>query len=133
MSETHVQRAQERVEYYGKFLAKHDESMLAQISKLLDVDRIRHTKTKTTDRLLWGHIPHTKHPNATDHNATVYWGYVDASESAKLESDLESNFFDQMESNNDEDDDDSGDSVNRNDIEVANATVNSTKPRKRRR
>ena len=88
MSVEQVHRAQERVEYYGKFLAKHDDSMLAQISSLLDVDRIVRTKTKTTDRLLWGHVPHTLHPNAKENNATLYWGYVNASET-EIETDAQ--------------------------------------------
>jgi ribosomal protein S21 len=78
MTVEQVRKAQERVEYYGKFLAKHDDSMLAQISELLDVDRIVHTKTKSTERQLWGHIPYTVHPNSTESKAKLYWGYVDA-------------------------------------------------------
>jgi hypothetical protein len=80
MSVEQVRRAQERVEYYGKFLAKHEDSMLAQILALLDEDRIVHTKTKSTDRLLWGHIPYTVHPNAKANETKLYWGYADATE-----------------------------------------------------
>lgn len=98
MTVEQVHRAQERVEYYGKFLAKHEDSMLAQLSKLLDVDRIVHTKTKTTDRLLWGHIPHTVHPNASDKNATLYWGYVNAPET---EIDMDAKYFHKKETDPD--------------------------------
>lgn len=72
LTEDDVERAQERVLKYSNFLAKHEDSMLEQISKLLDVDRIVHSKTTTTDRLLWGHIPNTVHPNANDTNAKIY-------------------------------------------------------------
>jgi hypothetical protein len=99
MTVEHVHRAQERIQYYGNFLAKHDESMIHQISELLDVDRIVHTKTQSTDRLLWGHIPHTKHPNATDTNATFYLNHM---ENNNMEVDVDGMYF----SKNDSDEDD---------------------------
>lgn len=133
MTEKDVHRAQERVQYYGKFLAKHDESMLAQLSKLLDVDRIIHTKTKTTDRILWGHIPHTIHPNATDDNAKVYWGFVDAAES---EIDFDGKYFDKMESKPEQDgyyDFDEKSKKNDDTVNDAAAAADEEKPKRRKR
>jgi hypothetical protein len=74
MTKEMLTEAQDRIAYYGNFLAKHDDSMLGQISKLLDPERI-FTKTPTTDRLLWGYIPHTRHPNADESNVKRYLNF----------------------------------------------------------
>ena len=66
MTVEHVHRAQERAAYYGNILADHDNSLLVQTSKFLNVDRIVHTKTNSTVQLLWGHLPHTRHPNEVE-------------------------------------------------------------------
>jgi hypothetical protein len=72
MDEESLRRAQDRITFYGNFLAKHEDSMIGQVSKLLDPGRI-FTKTMSTDRLLWTHIPHTRHPNAEDETKKKYY------------------------------------------------------------
>jgi hypothetical protein len=65
MDEESLRQAKDRLAFYGNFLAKHEDSMIGQIAKLLDPERI-FTKSPSTDRFLWTHVPNTRHPNAED-------------------------------------------------------------------
>jgi hypothetical protein len=107
-----VTKAQDRIQYYGQFLAKHEDSMIDQITKLLDVDRIVHTKSITTDRLIWGHIPHTKHPNASDANAQEYVRYINH---AEKDIDVDGHYFYKVSKGNTSNDYDVGDEMHYND------------------